>query len=70
MRCCITRRTSAAWSLGHTGSALITCTHSLHRIWELGVAVKVGSNLPDKVKISSELMRFGDQCRDVTDAVM
>lgn len=39
------------------------------RMWELASAIKIGSHLPDKDKVGSELMALGDMSRDLSDEI-
>jgi hypothetical protein len=38
-------------------------------MWELASAIKIGSHLPDKDKVGSELMALGDMSRDLSDEI-
>jgi hypothetical protein len=42
---------------------------SLCRMWELASAIKIGSHLPDKDKLGTELMMLGDMSRDLSDEI-
>jgi hypothetical protein len=38
-------------------------------MWELAAAIKIGSSLPEKDKLSSDLMQLGDTSRDLSDEI-